>query len=236
MKKTPKRAFPPVVIGAFLAIFSASAPAQLIITNQTNSFDVFATNAPGAAGYYFSFDTLTKDFDKWSGPESLISVEITFMGRNTGSFFVGASPAATVTAVNSQQNFSFVGGGGPTSIFDASPYDLTTSPGPLPQSSSVGMFSLPTGGSTNAWQLNGTYTYTDPTLLASYFTGAGKFQMRLNNLLQIFASSGTPIGSGLISTGDVTVTMTAIPEPSTLSLALVGALFGWTVLKRPRSS
>jgi hypothetical protein len=209
-----------------------SANAQLIITSQTNQFNIFANSAPGSAGYYFSFDILTRDFDKWNGLQPLISVDLTISGRNTGSFFVGASPAVTINSATAQQNFSFVGGGGPASIFDATPYNLATSPGPLPQLSSVGMLNLPDGS--NAWQLNGTYSYTNPTLLASYFTGPGTFQMRLNNLLQISASGGTPIGSGLISTGDVIVTLTAVPEPSTWALALAGGGFGWAALRRRR--
>lgn len=222
-----------LVLVACLACFLApKAPAQLIITSQTNQFNIFANSAPGSAGYYFSFDILTRDFDKWDGPQSLVSVDVTIFGRNTGSFFVGGSPAVTINSATAQQNFSFVGGGGPASIFDAAPYNLATSPGPLPQLSSVGMLNLPDGP--NAWQLNGTYSYTDPTLLASYFTGPGTFQMQLNNLLQITASGGTPIGSGLISTGDVIVTLTAVPEPSTWALALGGGLFGWVALRRRR--
>ena len=223
-----------ILITSLAVLPPLQSPAQLIITNsQTNQFDIFATSGTSLPGYFYSFDTLTRDFDQWSGPESLLSVQITILGRNTGSFFVGASPAVTVNAATAQQNFSFVGGGGPASIFDPVPYDLTTAPA-LPASSSVGMFNLPGGAGTNTWQINGTYTFTDPTLLASYFTGTGKFQMRLNNLLQIFASGGTPIGSGLISTGDVTVTMTAIPEPSTWALALTGGLFGWIAVRRGR--
>lgn len=223
-----------ILVACFALLLAPNAPAQLLITNsQTNQFDIFATSGTSLPGYFYSFDTLTRDFDQWSGPESLLSVQVTIFGRNTGSFFVGASPAVTVNAATAQQNFSFVGGGGPASIFDAVPYDLTTAPA-LPASSSAGMFNLPSGAGTNTWQINNIYTFTDPALLASYFTGTGKFQMRLNNLLQIFASGGTPIGSGLISTGDVIVTTTAIPEPSTLSLALAGGLFGWLALRRRR--
>lgn len=223
-----------VVVACLSGFFAPRVSAQLIITNsQTNQFNIFATGGTSLPGYFYSFDTLTRDFDQWSGPETLLSVQVTIFGRNTGSFFVGASPSVTVNAATAQQNFSFVGGGGPASIFDAVPYDLTTTPA-LPASSSVGMFNLPGGVGTNTWQINNTYTFTDPALLASYFTGTGKFQMRLNNLLQIFASGGTPIGSGLISTGDVIVTTTAIPEPSTLSLALAGGLFGWLALRRRR--
>jgi|SanBayMetagenome_1026888.scaffolds.fasta_scaffold16654_2 hypothetical protein len=221
-----------IVVVGLAGLVAPQASAQLIITSQTNQFNIFANSAPGSAGYYFSFDILTRDFDKWNGPQSLISVDLTISGRNTGSFFVGASPAVTINSATAQQNFSFVGGGGPASIFDATPYNLATSPGPLPQLSSVGMLNLPDGS--NAWQLNGTYGYTDPTLLASYFTGPGTFQMRLNNLLQISASGGTPIGSGLISTGDVIVTLTAVPEPSTWALALAGGVFGWAALRRRR--
>lgn len=223
-----------ILITGLAGLLPLHSPAQLIITNsQTNQFNIFATSGTSLPGYFYSLDTLTRDFDQWGGPERLLSVQVTIFGRNTGSFFVGASPAVTVNAATAQQNFSFVGGGGPASIYDAAPYDLTTAPA-LPASSSVGMFNLPGGAGTNTWQINNTYTFTDPTLLASYFTGTGKFQMRLNNLLQIFASSGTPIGSGLISTGDVIVTTTAIPEPSTWVLAIAGGLVGWLVAVRRR--
>jgi hypothetical protein len=223
------------VFAALLAVaVPISSPAQLVITNtEMKEFNVSADSTPGSAGYFFSYDVLTNSFAKWSGPETLVSVEITIFGRNTGSFFVGASPAVSVTDATAQQNFSFIGGGGPASIFDASPYTMATEPGPLPQLSSVGMFNLPDGP--NLWQLNGTYTYTDPALLASYFTGAGTFELRLNNLLQIFATGGTPIGAGLISTGDVTVTMTAVPEPSSFGLLLLaGAAAGGAVWRRRR--
>lgn len=204
---------------------------QLVVSNETKPFDVSADSTPGSSGYYFSYDVLTNSFAQWSGPETLVSVEITILGRNTGSFFVGASPAVSVTSATAQQNFSFIGGGAPASIFDASPYSLATEPGPLPQLSSVGMFNLPDGP--NLWQLNETYTYTDPALLASYFTGAGTFELRLSNLLQITATGGTPIGTGLLSTGDVTVTMTAVPEPSTVGLLLLaGAVVGGVVWRR----
>jgi len=227
-----------IAAASFAALLVSAAPmsssAQLVITNtEVKQFNVSANITPGSAGYYFSYDVLTNSFAKWSGPETLVSVEITIFGRNTGSFFVGASPAVSVTDATAQQNFSFIGGGAPASIFDASPYNLATEPGPLPQPSSVGLFNLPDGP--NLWQLNGTYTYTDPALLASYFTGAGNFELRLSNLLQIFATGGTPIGSGLLSTGDVTVTMTAVPEPSSFGLLLLaGAAAGGAVWRRRR--
>jgi len=214
---------PAAVRALLLAIVApASAPAQLVVTNEAKQFNVSANPAPGSAGYYFSYDVLTNSFAKWNGPETLVSVEITIFGRNTGSFFVGASPAVSVTSATAQQNFSFIGGGGPASIFDSSPYNVATDPGPLPQLSSVGMFNLPDGP--NLWQLNGTFTYTDPALLDSYFTGTGTFELRLSNLLQITATGGAPIGTGLLSTGDVTVTMTAVPEPSTIGLVLLAGV------------
>lgn len=214
---------------AIVTICSAPASAQLVVS-QTNHYNVFASSTPGSAGYYYSFDSISNSFDKWSRPEALISVEITILGRNSGSFFVGASPAATVTSATAQQNFTFVGGGGPASIFDSSPYNLSTTPGPLPQLSSVGMFNLPDG--VNLWKVNGTYTYTNSALLTSYFTGSSSFQLNLNNLLQITASGGTVIGGGLLSTGDVVVKMTAVPEPSTWALLLATAGSGLFFLRR----
>lgn len=225
------KSYPLTAVCAAFAWLSSLSPstAQLVVTNEQQQYNVSASTTPGSAGYYYSFDVLTNSFAKWSGPETLISVEISILGRNTGSFFVGASPAVSVTSATAQQNFSFVGGGAPPSIFDAAPYDLVPDPGPLPQLSSVGMFNLPDGP--NMWQLNGTYVYTDPALLSSYFTGAGSFQLRLSNLLQITASGGNPIGSGLLSTADVTVTMTAVPEPSSLAL-LFGACLVFCVFRR----
>lgn len=200
-----------------LTVFSLSAHAQMM--TQTNNYDVFASSSPGFGGFYYSSDFLNRSFDKWNASQPLTSVTIEITGRNTGAFFVASSTPETVMSAMAQQNFAFVGGAAPDSIYDSSPYNLVTVPGPLPQPSTVGLLNLEDGS--NLWQINGVYTYTDPSALA-FFSGFGTFDLRLANLLMVQSTGGTIIGQGLISTGQVSVTM--VPEPG------VTALLGLAVL------
>jgi len=213
--------------------FLPSAEAQLITETQTIAYTVSADSTAGSGGYYFSFDTLVENFARWNYAEPLVSVAVEINGRNAGSFFVGSATAQTITTATAQQNFTFLGGGGaPPSLFDASPYNLTTVPGPLPQLSTVGMLNLENG--LNDWQLNGTYTFTDPAQLL-YFTGPGTFGLQMNNLLQITATDGTVIGGGLVSTGEVVVTMSSVPEPSSVVLLAFGGVILASVFLRRRT-
>ena len=189
--------------------------AQLITNTQTNSY--FATAASPAIF----------QLNQWNFGGPLQSVTLNLSGAVTGFFSVENTGGSSLVLSNARETtlLTFSGIGAPDAL-QSLPLSLTTSPS-LPNTLNpidpfdsqiflVGTAAVPG------------FVNIDLTPYTSYFTGSGSVTLSVFSVFNISSSGPRSIQNGLNNSGDVTVTMVGVPEPSTwalLGLAAVASIF-----------
>lgn len=202
----------------FALLFTALVPvshAQLITNNQTNSY--FATAASPAVF----------QINQWNESGPLQSVVLNLSGAVTGFFSVENTGSSALVLSNARETtlLTFSGVGAPNAL-QSSPFSLTTSPSlpntltPIdPFDSQIFLVNTATVPG---------FVNVDLSAHAAYFTGTGTVTLSVYSVFNISSSGPRSIQNGLNNSGEVTVTMVGVPEPSTwalLGLAAVASAF-----------
>lgn len=205
---------------AIAAALTATGRSQLV---QSGSFSFSGTN----------FLSSTIAFDPWTNSvNDLTSVTLQINGFVSGSIiFSGAS--YTVDSPQLFQSFSFTSGNTngvpPDSIFTTAPLQtfpmVPATPGTF---SGVQPFTI---SPTTQISLAGTYNLTSNKQYFANLIGTNKVVLDIASLMFV-NSTGTPIGNNLNVSGSVTLSM--VPEPSTVALLALGSLVGILVVRRRR--
>jgi hypothetical protein len=206
---------------AIAAALTATGRSQLV---QSGSFSFSGTN----------FLSSTIAFDPWTNAvNDLTSVTLQINGFVSGSIiFSGAS--YTVDSPQLFQSFSFTSGNTngvpPDSIFTTAPLQtFPTVPATPGSFSGVQPFTI---SPTTQISLAGTYNLTSNKQYFANLIGTNKIILDIASLMFV-NSTGTPIGNNLNASGSVTLSM--VPEPSTMTLLALGSLVGILVLRRRRA-
>lgn len=187
------------------AALTTISQAQLITNTQTNSY--FAT-ASTPANFQLA---------QWNFGGPLTSVTLNLSGAVTGFFSVENTGGSSLVLSNARETtlLTFSGQGAPNAL-QSSPFNLTTSPSlpntlnPIdPFDSQIFLV--------NTAAVPG-FTSIDLTPYTSYFTGSGSLTLSVYTVLNIASSGPRSIQNGLNNSGQVTVTMVGVPEPSTWAL------------------
>jgi hypothetical protein len=204
-----------------VAALTATGRSQLV---QSGSFSFSGTN----------FLNSTIAFDPWTNSvNDLTSVTLQINGFVSGSIiFSGAS--YTVDSPQLFQSFSFTSGNTngvpPDSIFTTAPLQtFPTVPATPGSFSGVQPFTI---SPTTQISLAGTYNLTSNKQYFANLIGTNKIILDIASLMFV-NSTGTPIGNNLNASGSVTLSM--VPEPSTMTLLALGSLVGILVLRRRRA-
>jgi len=185
--------------------------AQLITNTQTNSY--FATASSPA----------TFQLNQWNFGGPLQNVTLNLSGAVTGFFSVENTGGSGLVLSNARETtlLTFSGIGAPAAL-QSSPLSLTTSPtlpntlNPIdPFDSQIFLVSTAVVPG---------FASIDLTPYASYFTGSNSLTLSVYTVLNIASSGPRSIQNGLNNSGDVTVTMVGVPEPSTWTLLVLAAL------------
>ena len=205
---------------AIAAALTATGRSQLV---QSGSFSFSGTN----------FLSSTIAFDPWTNAvNDLTSVTLQINGFVSGSIiFSGAS--YTVDSPQLFQSFSFTSGNTngvpPDSIFTTAPLQtFPTVPATPGSFSGVQPFTI---SPTTQISLAGTYNLTSNKQYFANLIGTNKIILDIASLMFV-NSTGTPIGNNLNASGSVTLSM--VPEPSTVALLALGSLVGILVVRRRR--
>jgi hypothetical protein len=208
-----------------LFLFAAMATigqAQLITNTQTNSY--FAT-ASTPANFQLS---------QWNFGGPLNSVTLNLSGAVTGFFSVENTGGSSLVLSNARETtvLTFSGLGAPNAL-QSSPFNLITSPSlpntlnPIdPFDSQIFLV--------NTAAIPG-FTSIDLTPYTSYFTGSGSLTLSVYTVLNIASSGPRSIQNGLNNSGQVTVTMVGVPEPSTWALLGLAAAASLLYARRCRA-
>ena len=198
-----------LLVAAFALVVVSSARAQLI---QSGSFSFGGTN----------FLSSSVSFDPWTNSvNDLTSVTLQINGFVSGSIIFSGG-TYTVDAPQLFQSFSFTSGNTngvpPNSIFTIAPLQtFPTVPATPGTFSGVQPFTI---SPTTQISLAGTYDLTANKQYFANLIGTNKVVLDIASLIFV-NSTGTPIGNNLNVSGSVTLSM--VPEPSSIGLLVFGA-------------